>query len=254
MVPLLYFAFISVTLHAQEPIFDTLTVKHGYKFQNNHSLYLAYQFIYPSGNTAPIRRIREQITNDFFSYTDAVTKVLDNHSSPSDRQDDSHRALNLIARQYEDAIIEEIATQLKVEDNGFTGKNYDEKYSAVSTVNNKVFVYMMQGYWYRGGLHGLETTTTTNYDLQTGDKITIDDLFPEESQSVMLELVKQEIDESLWPKVMLTDNFMILPKGIRFRFNPYEIASYGDGRIDATVKYTDFRHLLKPTAIRYFKQ
>ncbi len=236
---LLCFSFLSFSLYGQELQLDTLTVKKGYEFENNHRLYLAYQFICPTGKTVPLTKIREQVIADFFS-------SKNNASAP----------LSATKKAYEQAIINEVAGQSDAEKGNLTSNNYNEQHSAIRVVNKKVLVYMIQYYWYRGGTHGVEPCAITNYNLQTGSKITVDDLFSEDSKPAILEKVKQKAVEVLGyepdSEPWLTDNFMLLPRGIQFRFNPYQIASYGKGRIDITLSYSEFHHLLKPQSTQYF--
>ncbi|MDL2297401.1 RsiV family protein [Bacteroidales bacterium OttesenSCG-928-B11] len=86
------------------------------------------------------------------------------------------------------------------------------------------------------------------------------DLFSEESQPIICEMIKQKIIEQDKKRslniesVNITTNFMLLPKGLTFYFNANEIGCYADGRIDATLKYSEFKHLLKSEAIQYFHE
>lgn len=219
--------------------FDTITVKHGYEFKNNQRLYLSYQFIYPTNETFPIERIKEQVIREFFEYEEKDTVL---------------NLLDVAKKGFETGIKDEVSEYIEIEKGSYTSRNYNERYSAIRIVNNKVLVYMIQDYWYAGGSHGLEPSSATNYDLQTGNKITIDDLFTEQSKTKILELIKREIDITPQSDISVTENFMMLPKGIKFCFNPYQIASYSEGRIDATLKYSEFKHLLKPDAVHYFHE
>lgn len=128
---LLYFSFMAITLSAQESSeiqFDTLTVKNGYRFENNHRLYLAYQFIYPLNSTISIDKVKEHVIREFFGY---------------EKENNTSNLLDASKEFYEKRIINEVLDQLKVDEDDYTGKNYDEQYSAIRIINNNVLVYMI---------------------------------------------------------------------------------------------------------------
>ena len=213
--------------------FDTISARCGFQFENGHSLRWAYGFIYPIGESVQETKIREQLIKTFFEYegTESVSvEVAESHLKKT--------------------IVNEILSQIPMEKDGLFSYNYDKRYSATRIVNNKVLVYAIQSYWYRGGAHGLEGCDIENYDLQTGKKIMVDDLFSKSNQPAILELIKPYClyENEAW----VSENFMILPKEIKFWFNPYQVAAYSDGRIGATVKFSEFKHLLKPSAQQYF--
>lgn len=235
---ILFFLLIPLALPAQrryEIELDTIFVRNGFQFRNGHRLYFAYEFIYPTDETVPLTKIRTQIIKSFFECENMEFVTLETAETNLRKE-----------------IIDDISAYDTLEEDSHIGRHYDERYSAIRIVNSEVLVYMIQYYWYRGGNHGLEPCSIENYDLQTGEKITIDDLFPEKFKSNMLELMNKQITTPLISETWLTDNFMILPKGIKFKFNSNQIGSYSDGQIDATIKFSEFKHLLKPDAIRYF--
>jgi len=222
--------------------FDTITVKNGYKFKNNYELYLAYQCIYPINDTAPINKIRLKIIRNFFCYGDTL-----------------NLSLNDARHHYEKDIINEIANYPRIDTaTAWNGHNSDELYSAIRIVNKKVLTFIRKSYWNRGHTaHGGIKVVSTNFDLLTGDIIAIDDLFAENSKPAVLKIMRKNLAEQNIPagsvnSASLTDNFMILPKGLKFFFDEYEIAPYSYGRIEAIIKYSEFAHLLKPSARQYF--
>ena len=249
IISLLTLLIISFSLSAQDRYelqFDTLTVKKGYIFQNNHTLYMAYQFIYPTNDTTPIAKIKSQIIRDFFS----------------DEEETDLIPLDIAQKQYEKGIIDDVMSNEPIEKATYSlGQISEEQYSAVRIVNNKVLVFMVQNYWHRGWLpHGGAMSFLTNYDLSTGSNITLDNLFNAEYKIQLLALVNKSLREQYnipndFAEVdWLPENFMILPKGLKFYFNEYEIAPYSYGRIDATIKYSEFKHLLKSQATSYFHE
>ena len=94
------------------------------------------------------------------------------------------------------------------------------------------------------------------YSLSTGRQITIDSLFSQSAQSEIIELLKTRKDDSgkeeLMKPIWHLKNFILLPKGLIFIYNPYEIGCGADGEFRYTVKFSEIKHLLKPQAIGYF--
>lgn len=132
---------------------------------------------------------------------------------------------------------------------------YHNEYSGITINYDKVLVFYTQSYIFWGGAHGLEPSLYTCYDLQTGHKITLQDLFSNANKDKILTMIKHElIGKYYQEKTYLTDNFLLLRKGIRFVYNPYQIASYGDGHIVITLPLSKIQHLLKPCALTYFEE
>lgn len=222
--------------NAQEITFDTLSVKkYGLTFKNGVVLDLVYEFVYPTNDTPNTRRIRDLMILDFFGTVDSLIMPL---------KDASER--------YEKAILEDYATQQPN-----TKHQYSTQYSAIRIVNNKVLVLMMQQYFDMGGAHGLEPSSYSCYDLVTGERLTLDDLVSRENQAKILRLIREQLlvthSKDISEKATIENAlFMLLPKGILFTYNQYWIGSYADGIIRATIPYSKFRHLLKPSAQQYF--
>lgn len=102
------------------------------------------------------------------------------------------------------------------------------------------------------------------YNLQTGNRITADDLFSEAAQLQVIEILKSRRDDDYerrdeggrdWPRdIRHIDNFMMLPQELVFAYQPYEIGFGCDGGFKYTLKYSDFKHLLKTEALKYFQE
>jgi hypothetical protein len=112
-------------------------------------------------------------------------------------------------------------------------------------LNDRVLVYAIDRSEFMGGAHGMETTTYTNYDLETGDRLTLDDLFTPEGKAALTERIHAQIlaDHNVvdWPAlsenncylapedVLPTENFELSAGHITFHYNPYDIACYAQG-------------------------
>lgn len=217
--------------------FDTLTVKkYGQTFKNGVILDFVYQFVYPTNDTPAIKRIKEQMIQSFF-----------NTASPM--------SLEQAQRHYEKTVFhQEYATQLPDAD---IPHQYHNEYSGITINYDKVLVFYIQSYINWGGLHNVESCQYTCYDLQIGDEISLEDLFRGAGKDKILAMIEAELNEHYCPiqKVFVTDNFMLLPKGIMFVYNTCdEMGCRADGIIKVTLPLSKIRHLLKPTALTYFEE
>ena len=230
------FAILNRSYAQNSPVisFDTITVKkYGQTFKNGVILDFVYQFVFPTNDTPAIKRIREQMIRSFFGVK-------------------SPMPLDQVQRHYERTVFQDYATQLP--DAGISHQ-YHNEYSGITINYDKVLVFYTQSYIFWGGAPGLEPSLYTCYDLQTGHKITLQDLFSNANKDKILTMIKHElIGKYYQEKTYLTDNFLLLRKGIRFVYNPYQIASYGDGHIVITLPLSKIQHLLKPCALTYFEE
>lgn len=113
---------------------------------------------------------------------------------------------------------------------------------------------------YSGGAHGRHETHYYNFDVATGDTLLLDDIIKPGAREAVEALVdfhyrEQEgmsaesslvVDGKLnVESIPLTENFALEDKGIRFYFNPYEIAAYAAGPIIVEVPMSDLEPYLK---------
>ena len=47
----------------------------------------------------------------------------------------------------------------------------------------------------------------------------------------------------------MTDNFALTKDGLKFVYNPYEIAPYAMGQQEIVIPYSELKSLLKPNAL-----
>lgn len=213
---------------------DTLTVeKYGQTFKNGTAVDFVYQFVYPTNNTPAIRRIREQMIQSFFNIETSMP-------------------LEQAQRHYEKE--EMIETK-------YFGDSpcWNTTYSGIKISNNKVLSFFIQEYYYGGGPHSYEYSQCQCYDLQTGNRITLQDLFyaiqtdyPNDNELLCL------INDQLYPRYNLETHFIshdfaLLPQGVMFIYDLYDIGSYADGIQRVILPFSKIRHLLKPIALTYFE-
>ena len=118
----------------------------------------------------------------------------------------------------------------------------------------------MDVYEYTGGAHGNRYLLIQNYDLQTGDAVSEQDLFIddyyESLKTLLLEALIAQTDEAETRKdlrrlgysvadVVPNENFYVTDEGITYVYNPYEIAPYAMGCIQISLSWDSIRHLLR---------
>lgn len=219
--------------------FDTLTVKkYGQVFKNGFILDCVYQFIYPTNDTPAIKRIREQMTQFFFNI-------------------ESSMPLEQAQRHYEKKMFED---DKKVSEYDYQPYPYqDITYSGIKISNNKVLSFFIQQHYESGGPHPFDYSRCQCYDLRTGNRITLQDLFyiietDDKWDNELLCLINAQLyTEYDFGAHFIPQSFALLPQGIMFIYDLYEIGSYANGVQRVTLPLSKIRHLLKPTALTYFE-
>jgi len=139
----------------------------------------------------------------------------------------------------------------------FNNEHILEGFTLLSDQN--IFSYGIDRYVFMGGAHGLSNRTYFNFDLKTGKIINEKDLFTDNYQLVLSELIKKHIKEEqkepiadLEETIFWTDsikpngNFYITDESINYVFNPYEIAPYYVGQTEINLPFEQIKNLLKP--------
>ncbi len=112
---------------------------------------------------------------------------------------------------------------------------------------------------YQGGAHSNYGSYFANYDVKTGKMLSIDDVFTDVmavSEEVTRYFIEQyAIDDSTSlsqqgfyvekHQLPITSNFALLPEGVLFAYNIYEIAPYAFGKSEVTVPYSALRAVMK---------
>lgn len=134
-----------------------------------------------------------------------------------------------------------------------------------------IYSYGIDRYIYMGGAHGLNTRNYFNFDLKTGKLITEKDLFVDNFEPALADLIKKRIfedskeeqakepntesilsldDTDYWTdSIKPNGNFYISDEGINYIFNPYEIAPYYMGITEVSLPYDRLEDILKPNSL-----
>lgn len=108
---------------------------------------------------------------------------------------------------------------------------------------------------YTGGAHGTDATYYLNFDLQSGELLTLDDIFKPNYESVLNKLAHQAFQHTVSGENLedyqfennqfYNDNFGLLPEGMKFYYNAYEIAPYSSGSADILIPYNQLSDILE---------
>lgn len=115
---------------------------------------------------------------------------------------------------------------------------------------------------YNGGMHGNISCIAVNYDMTTGDVLTLGSIMHENAQKEdFIEIVSEQLKEMadeyylyddfeasvhqrLGGDENLYEDFFFTTTGLNFFFSPYEIAPYASGIITVEIPYSDLPGLI----------
>jgi hypothetical protein len=130
--------------------------------------------------------------------------------------------------------------------------------------DNLISVAFNEGMYSRGAAHGNSTTQVINYDVKSGKKLALGDLFKDKSKylSVIASYCQNELgerakkrDAMILPELIGTgagpraDNYKawnITKKGLWITFDPYQVAAYAAGPQYILVPYSVLKDIIKP--------
>ncbi len=119
---------------------------------------------------------------------------------------------------------------------------------------------------YSGGAHGYHGMHFNNYDIQTGTKLTLDDLFVADYNQTLHAIAQEHYKTSMGLKTQqpLTDDnwfedrfilageFAITANGLYFFYNSYEIKPYAAGNTEFMLPYSKLKNIINPKGALHF--
>jgi hypothetical protein len=143
-----------------------------------------------------------------------------------------------------------------------TAPYWEERVVKVLYASPRVFSLEFDDGSFTGGAHPNFFSAYHNFDILTGAKIRLADILVQGYQVPLTPIAEQKFrkakglsaDASLRQagysfdndRFRLPGNFAIMPKGLTFRFNLYEIASYAQGITEFLIEYGEINTLIKP--------
>ena len=124
-----------------------------------------------------------------------------------------------------------------------------------------ILSYCVERYVYTGGAHGSNFRQFVNYNLQTGEQIDEEQLFAENYQEPLTQLLlqymveqndeialSQDLQEAGYnvDDIHPNDNFYLAEEGITYVFNPYDIAPYALGETEILIPWSALQNILQP--------
>jgi hypothetical protein len=140
-------------------------------------------------------------------------------------------------------------------DEGFNGEIF---FSMVSNDNNILTLSKFSSWYNFGAAHPEYYTLFDNYDIRTGEKIRLED--------ILISNYEYELNRIAEPKFMekygtegdwdfepgnfqLSKNFAVMPGGLLFHFNPYEVGPYSSGAPELFLSFKEINRLLNPNGM-----
>jgi hypothetical protein len=131
--------------------------------------------------------------------------------------------------------------------------------------DEKIFSVSFTEYSYLGGAHPNSYTVFTVLELNSGNKITLEDIFIANYEPILNKIAEQEfrklkeleeyedLDEAgFWfddNKFSINDNFALSDEGLTFYYNNYEITAYAYGPTELIIPLAKISQLIKDGGI-----
>lgn len=237
--------------------FDSIIVDKVYHLlenPENPSCSFQLKFSYPVGmkDKKILSLVQEQFINDYFG---------DNYTDLSPKEAVSHYTEDYIASY------KELEDDFKLEIERSNGKPvaawfsyYEMSNNEIEYNQNNILSYSISFNNYTGGAHGAHSTLHHVIDLKTGKQITEEDIFIENFQEQLAQILVDKIAtlnevqdvkelENIGffsvDEIFPNNNFMIDDTGITYAFNEYEIAAYVVGLVEVQIPYKEIEYLIR---------
>ena len=235
--------------------FDSIHVEKTYHLLENPeypNCNLVLQFTYPTAceNEAILPLVQKQFIVTFFG---------DEYEQLTPQEAINHYTEDYLANYKE--LEETFRKDLEANEKPGAWYSYYEMASNAIEYNKNNFVsYTVSFENYTGGAHGSHSFTNFTIDMNTGKRITEEDLFTEEYQDTLAGLLVAEIAKKnnitdskdlenigyfSVDEIYPNNNFYIDDTGITYTFNEYEIAAYALGATEVHLTFDQIKMLLK---------
>ena len=117
-------------------------------------------------------------------------------------------------------------------------------------------------YAFTGGAHGNYGTGYYNFNAHTGQLVKLEDILTSGYEAPLTKIAATVFKETYLEEGMtnyseagfyfekdaftMTDNFALTKDGLKFVYNPYEIAPYAMGQQEILIPYNDLRNIIHP--------
>jgi hypothetical protein len=137
-------------------------------------------------------------------------------------------------------------------DEGFNGEIY---FSMLANDNNVLALSKYTSWYSFGAAHPDYYTMFYNYDIRTGEKVLLEEILKQNYEFELNRLAEPKFIENYgmegdWQfepgNFQLAKNFAVMPGGLLFHFNPYEIGPYSSGAPEVFLSFKEINSLINP--------
>lgn len=128
---------------------------------------------------------------------------------------------------------------------------------SVMKFSESVYDVIFHGYLYTGGAHGMPIIRTFIFDVSTGDRIELSDLFKPGTDFLKTiavyaeqEIIKRDVSEPDWiksgtePKPENYQDYYLTKDGLMIVFPPYQVAAYAAGPQEVLIPFLAIKGIL----------
>lgn len=174
----------------------------------------------------------------------------------------------VLAREYRRSTEPFIKKILEANEPSAVWQNHIQIQAIPLFLDDRLLSYSYERYAHMGGEHGNSSRLFYNFDLSNARLLTEKDLFIDNYEKSLTQLIKQQIVEDNAEMESIADlnefhffedqikpnnNFYVNADGLVYVYNPYDIAPYSTGQTEVALTFERLRPILKPNnALAYF--
>lgn len=237
--------------------FDSISVDKTYHLlenPENPNCNLQINFTFPSGydNKDVLKKVQQQFISSYFGES---YEGLSPEEATAKYTEDYLNSYKDLTDEYKAEVAKSDETPV-----GAWFSYYEMSSDEIAYNKHNILSYTVNFENYTGGAHGAHSFTNHVINLETGEMITEDDIFIENYQDDLAQILVDRIAkqnnvdnpkelenvgffsvEEIFPN----GNFLIDDYGITYTFNEYEIAAYVVGATNVHLPYEEIQYLLK---------
>ena len=163
-----------------------------------------------------------------------------------------------------DAFIESYRNEIETDSEIF--RDYkpiyeNNEFTSIAFNSDDILSLEIIEYIFTGGAHGNSSISLASFNLRTGEKIKLDDIFygnyknvlNKAGEKIFREQYRADSTQSLYDQgyfgfengFALNNNFEIYAGGIEFQFNPYEAGAYALGAPEVFIPWSEIRDIIR---------
>lgn len=203
----------------QAPAFSFENYEQTFDSKQPFSVRMSYIRIVNAGKSPAFKAIDESVRREFFDAEGAMPRTM-------------KKTFDMAAARFREAN--------GCDDGRVSQGNYELIVTSDVDVYDRTLSYVIEGYQYTGGAHGMSWTKALNYSLDDGSRLSLDDFFTEQQKAklpaALVKLLCMQTGAAdaeglaqmgYYPDdVKPTENFTVSATGITFLYDPYHIGVY----------------------------